>query len=181
MNKLFWGGLVVLCGIMLTAGCANKPKALRPYVPTSDKEAEAFAKTDFSLTFSQVAKEIDFHVVTDIAWTGIIEDIDFREQRDRVQVALRVREHAFDWIDRGTDTGRYYLSQASAGYFMAGIDVMKPTSIQRLKRQASVGDMIIVYGHPRILHEDGTIQIKAFSVRPIPADQVRFAPALPSR
>ncbi len=151
---------VACFGILLLAGCATYEEG--GYRPRSAREKKAFARISRSVTPNDVRE--DFHALrnSEVAWAGIIKEIQFKEVERAIQVAFFVEHRHFDWTDKP-----YRLSAEGEGEFVAGQSVDKPVSISRLEKLARPGDMLVAYGTPFRIR-DGVIQLRTSSVRPIP-------------
>jgi len=114
----------------------------------------------------------------EVAWAGVIEDVQYRETERTVQVAFRVDHRSFDWKNHG-GSRPYQLSKKGDGVFMAGWVVQKPTRISFLKTLSRPGDMIIVYGTPYRMKK-GIIQLSASAIRPISEKDYSIAVAEPA-
>lgn len=152
-----------MIGILALTGCATQgPDSYTPY---KTREKKAYARADRSITPSDVKTNFQANVTTEVAWVGIIKDIQFRETERTIQVAFGIDHRNFDWI-RHRAGKLYHLTNSGEGQFLAGWTVDKPARISHLKTLATPGDMIVVYGKPYKV-ENGVIQIVATSVRPI--------------
>lgn len=154
-----WSLLVLLA----LAGCASTGS--QNYKPYKSREKQAFERADRSISFTEVKTSFQSYVGTEIAWAGIIDDIQFKETERTIQVAFDIEQHGFDWKKhRGGEP--YRLSSESAGRIKAGWVVDKPARISYLKTLAKPGYMILVYGKPWKRSGD-EIQLAATAVRPI--------------
>ena len=159
--------------LLLLAGCASV--GTRDYKPHKSREKKAHARADRSVTMQDVLTNFQALVETEVAWAGIISDLQFNETERTIQVAFDVDYRDFDWKDYG---GRrpYRLSAESGGRFRTGWSVDKPARISFLKTLAKPGYMIVVYGKP--WQRDGdTVQLVATSVRPISDGDFELVPA----
>jgi hypothetical protein len=149
---------IALLGVMILSGCATQgPKNYRPH---KGCEKEVFAQADRSISLAEVKTNFNAYVTNEVAWAGIIEDVQFKETERTVQVAFEVDQREFNWETP------YRLSDEGDGRFRAGWVIDKPTRISVLKSQAKPGYMIIIYGKPFQM-QNGVIQLAATAVRPI--------------
>lgn len=168
---LKWMPLLVL---PILAGCASTET--KEYKPYKNREKKAYARADRSVGFSDVRTNFQAHVETEVAWAGIIRDIQFKETERTIQVAFEVEYRDFDWMESRAGTP-YSLSAESAGSFKAGWTVEKPARISYLRTLAKPGYMIVIYGKPwRRVHD--TIQLAATAVRPIKESKFEFLPSI---
>jgi hypothetical protein len=162
--------------LLLLVGCSTvRDKAYRPGVG-AEKKAFSFAQLDISP--DDVRQ--NFHELErkEVAWAGVISEIDYKQKEDAVLVAFLIKHRDFDWTDHGGKVP-YRLSATGSGDFAAGWSVKMPTKISYLKTLAKPGDMIIVYGKPYRM-KSGVIQIAATAVRPIPADEFQVLSPAPA-
>lgn len=164
--------LIAVLFCLVLVGCASV--GTNDYKPYKNREKEAYSRADRSVTFSDVRTNFMNYVDTEVAWAGIINDIQFKETERTIQVAFDIDYHTFDWKDHGGGEP-YKLPEASEGQFKAGWTVDKPARISYLKTLAKPGYMIIVYGKPWRRVED-TIQLAATAVRPIKAGDYEIVP-----
>ena len=154
---------VVMLAVVLSWGCASMEDT--SYKPYKNREKKAFSRADRSISILDVQTNFQAHVGTELAWAGIIEDVQYKETERTIQVAFKVEHREFDWMDHGGGTP-YHLAAEGQGSFRAGWIVDKPARISHLKTLAKPGDMIVVYGQLYRM-EDGVVQLAATAVRPI--------------
>ncbi|MDZ8119788.1 hypothetical protein [Pontiella agarivorans] len=162
--------ILLISGVL--AGCASTgPRAYKPY---KSREKKAFGRADRAVNFHDVKTNFQAYAETEVAWAGIIDDIQFKETERTIQVAFDIDYRDFDWKyhKRGNP---YRLSAESGGRIKAGWTVDKPARISYLKTLAKPGYMIVVYGRPWDLDDD-TIQLAATAVRPIKKRDYDFFP-----
>jgi hypothetical protein len=155
----FWGLLVL-------TGCTSVEEGV--YIPQSSKERAAFVRASTDLQPNDIRNDFQSMRAREVAWVGVIEDIQYRETERTVQVAFRVDHRYFDWKDHGS-SHPYHLSKEGEGIFMAGWVVKKPTRISYLRTLAKPGDMLVVYGKPYGM-KNNIIQLAATAIRPITDD-----------
>ncbi|VGO22802.1 hypothetical protein [Pontiella sulfatireligans] len=166
---------VACLAVLALVGCSTTRNGA--YRPKSGNEKEAYARAWLDVSPDDVRKDFQSLYQTEVAWAGIIKEIEFRESEREVSVAFLVEHRNFDWKDHGG--GRSYQLEAEGeGVFAVGWKVEKPTSISYLKSLADAGDMLVAYGRPVRIRK-GTIQLSATAVRPISADDYSIAGAEP--
>ncbi len=153
--------------MLLLAGCATYEKG--GYHPKSAAEKKAFARATRNVNPDIVRNDFNAWAGIEVAWAGVIKEIDFKEAERAIHAAFYVEHRHFDWSDKP-----YRLAAGGEGEFVAGQAVPKPAAISRLKTLAKLGDMVIVYGMP-VRMRNGIIQLKATSIRPISADDFTIA------
>ncbi len=156
--------IAVLVGLLVLMGCATVEKGV--YRPKNGKEKTALSRAVKDIAPSDVRKDFRGLEDTELAWAGVIKEIQFKETERTVQVAFQVDHRNFNWKDYGGKKS-YRLSAVGEGTFVAGWTVPKPTSIAKLKTQAKSGYMILVYGKPYRM-KDGIVQLSATALRLIP-------------
>jgi hypothetical protein len=155
--------LFVLWAVVL-AGCSTLND--RDYTPYKSREKKAYARADRAISIPDVQSNLFELATTEVAWAGIIDEIQFKELERTIQVAFSVDQHDFDW--KNYRKGKpYHLSADSQGQFTVGWTVDKPARISHLKTLAKPGYMIIAYGTPFRVDEDGVVQLSATAIRPI--------------
>lgn len=158
--------------LLALAGCASVGS--NEYKPYKSREKQAYARADRSVTFQHVTTNFNACIEAEVAWAGIIDDIQFKETERTIQVAFDIDHREFDWMDHGG--GRpYKLGAENKGRIKVGWTVDKPARISNLKTRAKPGYMIMVYGKPwrREGHE---IQLAATAVRPIKESDFEILP-----
>ncbi len=159
----------VLLGFFVLTGCASK---VGEYAPKSKVEGAAFASADLSITPEAVRKNFEEYRGTNVAWAGIIREVDYKETERTIQVAFLVDQHDFDWkLHKGDQP--FKLESERGGPFAAGWEVKKPTRASLLRKQAGPGDMLIAYGQP-VKVRAGVIQLKTDQIRAVKIDEVQF-------
>jgi hypothetical protein len=170
MCVLYWEiPLMKFCAILtvlLVAGCASVGE--RAYSPAKSREKKAYKKADRGITPLNVQTNFDAFVKMEVAWAGIIKDVQYNETERTFQVAFEVEHRGFDWIDHGGKQP-FRLDSGGDGMFRTGWVVDKPTRISYLQMLAAPGDMLIVYGKPYRMKE-GVVQLAATALRPIKQD-----------
>ncbi|VGO15519.1 hypothetical protein PDESU_04102 [Pontiella desulfatans] len=149
--------------LLLLAGCASVRE--QAYQPHKSAEKKAFARVDRTIGPDAVRANYVALAETELAWAGIIKDVQYNETERTFQVAFEIEYHDFDWVDHGGGQP-FRLSAEGGGIFTAGWYASKPTRISYLKLLAAPGDMIIVYGKPFSM-ANGVIQLAATAIRPV--------------
>jgi hypothetical protein len=149
--------------LLILSGCATVGE--RAYSPAKSREKKAFVRADRSIAPLTVQTNFDAFLDAEVAWAGIITDVQYNETERTVQVAFEVEHRGFDWINHGGKRP-FQLGAKGDGMFRTGWEVDKPTRISYLKLLAAPGDMIIVYGKPYRMKE-GVVQLAATALRPI--------------
>ena len=162
---------LVLLGLLSLVGCASVEQG--SYRPVKGKEKQAFARADRDVSPADVRKDFQALENTEVAWAGIIKDVQFNETERTIQVAFQIEHRGFDWKNHGGGKP-FRLSAEGDGLFRAGWVVDKPTRISYLKMLAAPGDMLIVYGKPYRM-KDWVIQLSATAIRPVRAGDYSVA------
>jgi len=149
--------------LLVITGCTTARQGV--YRPKSGKEKAANDRADRGVSPADVRKDFHAFETNEVAWAGIIKDIQFKETQRSILVAFQIDHRDFDWKDHGGSTP-YILSSKGDGAFKAGWTVRKPASIAKLNTLAKPGYMILVYGKPYQM-KNGVIQLSATAVRPI--------------
>ncbi len=152
---------MIFAGLLILTGCATMEDGV--YRPKSSKEKAAFSKAVKDVSPADVRQNFRALESTEMAWAGVIKDIQFKETERTIQVAFQIDHRSFDWTDHGGDKP-YRLSSTGDGVFVAGWIVRKPTTIGKLKTEAKAGYMMLVYGKPYQMKE-GVIQVSTSALR----------------
>jgi hypothetical protein len=88
-----------------------------------------------------------------VVWTGVITDIGFFNDGSSRVARITAEHHYFDWIeDFGIQRERFFLSPRGEGAFAAAWRVDSATN-QTFIAQFAVGDMLVAYGSPSLIHD----------------------------
>ena len=155
----------------LLAGCSTVPDGA--YRPKSFVEKQALVRATKEVSLAAVRQNFLALRNTEVAWAGVIKDVQFRETERTVQVAFSVDHRRFDWQRHRDDNKPYHLSAQGEGPFTAGWTVRKPTQISYLEGLARPGYMLIVYGTPHSMRS-ASVHLAATAVRVIPVDEFRI-------
>jgi len=162
LKKLF-----VVLAVCLLSGCTLRYKASSPW------EDSVLRKSVFNVYPLDVVREPTKFNGTLVAWAGIIETATFHESSGTPMVEFRIQHHFFDWAMDGT-TRKYWLSPKGEGVICATWPLKPEWSIVQLRQLIQPGDMVVVYGYPKSIREDGAIDFgQAEYVRHIPKDWFR--------
>jgi hypothetical protein len=109
-----------------------------------------------------------------VGWAGLIIEGQFEEKEDEIEARLTVEHRHFDWLENfSLVQNTFTLSSRGEGRFRTVWPMTKRYGLEEVKRYASPGNMVVVYGTPKEI-EDGIIGLDAACVRFIPAGRVRF-------
>ncbi len=153
----------LVLGMVLVAGCSTVEQG--SYRPKSGNEKKVHGRADRSVRPADVTADFKAFENTEVAWAGIITEVQFKETERTIQVAFKVEHRDFDWKDHGGGKP-YHLSATGDGLFLAGWAVNKPARIDYLRSRAKPGYMIVVHGKPYQTRA-GLVQLSATAVRPI--------------
>lgn len=162
----------LLLSLIAVTGCSTMKE--KDYRPKSGREKKAFETASRGIPLSYVYDDFDSFRRVELAWAGIIQDVQFKEMDRTIQVAFEVDHRKFDWSSHG-GIKPFHLSEQGDGVFTAGWVVQKPARISYLKALAKPGYMILVYGKPYQVN-DGIIQLKATAVRPVSPGNFEIIP-----
>jgi hypothetical protein len=151
--------------VLLVAGCASVGG--RSYHPAKSVEKKAFARADRSISPNAVRADYVSYRGTEVAWAGIIKNVQYSETERTYLIAFEVEHCGFDWMEHGGNE-TFRLTSPGEGTFTAGWYANKPTRVSYLKLLAAPGDMLIVYGKPHQM-KNGVVQLAATAIRPVKA------------
>lgn len=161
MRQLFT--IVVVCVI---AGCTQLYKTSSPW------EESTFRKASFVVYPNDVRADPKARAETLVAWPGILDEVVFDTSTSTPYVRMLIRHHYFGWTIDGT-TRKYWLSPRGEGAFTATWPLKPEWDLSEMRKLILPGDMVIVYGYARAVH-DGIVDLgQAEYVRHIPRSLYR--------
>ncbi|WP_372808225.1 hypothetical protein [Pontiella sp.] len=155
--------LVLVAAVLVVSGCASVGE--RGYRPATHAEKKAFARADRSVSPQAVRSDFVSYGGMEVAWAGIIKNVQYSETERTYLIAFEVEHCGFDWTERG-GTEPFRLTAPGEGTFTAGWYANKPTRVSYLQLLAAPGDMLIVYGKPHQM-KNGVVQLAATAIRPV--------------
>jgi hypothetical protein len=159
--------LVLVTSFISINGCAPLP-GIKPYHPVSDWEARELKNASRNIYPNDVRKEISKYSNSLIVWPGIILDSEMITHDDKVEVKFLVEHHFYNWLeDHGFQREKIFLSPHGEGNFRTSWYLKKGIDPTPLKKMASAGNLVIVYGYPRKIESDSTIIIESKYIRGI--------------
>jgi hypothetical protein len=150
--------------LCLLSGCPGS----RYYRPVSSWEKQVFDQAKKGIYPDDVrAAPTDYHD-TIVAWTGIILENKFIDHPDAIEIQFVLEHHYYDWIeDFGAQREKIFLSPRGEGLFRTSWFIKKESNVEEMKKFASAGNLIIVYGTPSQVNDDTSILVKSSYVRGI--------------
>jgi hypothetical protein len=143
----------LLLGIVaLMSGCPGLVPGSRAYRPLPQWEATFAAQARRDVFPNDVRQKPGEFTDTLVVWTGVITNIEFFNDGTSPVARITAEHHYFDWIeDFSVQRERFFLSPRGEGAFAAAWRVESPTE-QTFIAQFAVGDMLIAYGNPSLIH-----------------------------
>jgi hypothetical protein len=147
-----------VCFLVLFACLLSACPGSRAYQPLPLWEAKFFAQAKRDLYPDDVRKSPARYAKTLVGWTGIIRQIEIRQEGEMEGARFTVEHRYFDWIeDHGAQREIFFLSPRGEGTFAAAWNITDPQDKQFIK-QFAVGDMMVAYGYPSAIR-DGVVAI----------------------
>lgn len=154
--------ILALAVSLIPSGCASflGPKmGSREYTPHSEQERAEFEKANRNVYPDDIRQDISQYKNTTIAWAGIIREVTTTDEKDHMEMIFLIEHHYYDWIeDIGTAYGTHWLSPRGEGNFKAKIGFAKDELAIR-EKWGAIKNMVIVYGTPHMVDNDGVIYI----------------------
>jgi hypothetical protein len=155
--------------MILLHGCVPHTRAYRP---VSTLEQQAFDRADRNVFPEDVRHAMARYSGTMLAWAGVIVSSEFVEERDQVEIKFLLEHHYYSWIeDFSVQRERVFLSPRGEGRFRTKWIVRKDA--EAMRSAARPGTLLIVYGTPEQIADDGSISLRAAYIRGIDAQWYR--------
>jgi hypothetical protein len=145
--------LLAILSVLWLCGCPGAVPGTRQYQPLPKWEARFFAEARRDVFPQDVRGNPSHFRDTLVAWTGIVKKIEHMQYDSSPFVRFTVEHHYFDWAeDFGLQRERFFVSPRGEGGFTA----IWPDSAENdaFLKQFAVGDFLIAYGYPSVVHSD---------------------------
>ncbi len=143
-------GPALLVGCTLAYGSGASDAS---YAATSREERVEYDKADRGVAPEQVRLDMAAYAHTTIAWAGVVREVSIASPG----VVILVEYHKFYWMAEQTrEIVRYALSATSEGTFRVTVAHESEADAEPWVRE---GDMVLVYGKPRSVDEDGVVVV----------------------
>ena len=145
----------------------------RYYQPSSELENQFYQIIDKNIWPDDVRKDIGKYKDSNIGWVGVVERYmtDFTNPEYNL-VGFLVKHHYYDWIeDMSPQNKPINLSPRGEGYFVCYYLFRKEIDPKEIIKDF-VGDVIINYGNPVRVAEDGAIELTTGYIRIIDKEHV---------
>jgi len=132
----------------------------RQYQPLSELEKNFYQRIDKSIWPDDIRKDIEKYRNSDVGWVGVIEKYmtDFNNSEYNV-IGFYVKHHFYDWIENVNPQNTLInLSSKGEGYFICYYLFKKEIDPKQIVKDFT-GDIIINYGSPIRVSEDGVIEM----------------------
>lgn len=174
-NYYFTSVSCCLVVLLLLGGC------VRNYSPQSSWESQEFQRSDFTIHPNDVRFKLSQWRDFQIAWAGIIQEVEFYQTESSYEVILLMEHHYFDWKEENFEPDQmYYLSSVGQGLFQTNWYLKKSADLEYFKSRFTVGNLAIVYALPDTVVEE-VVLVKSRYLRIIDrknfrADQSDYIP-----
>ena len=160
--------LVLFCVISISV-CAG---GSREYQPSSRLENEYYQRIDKSIWPDDARANIEKYKDTNTGWAGVVQRYmtDFTNPEYNL-IGFYVKHHYYDWIENMRSPKPINLSRNGEGYFVCNYVFRKEIDPQEIVKDF-VGDVVINYGSPVAVADDGTIILTTDYIRIIDKNHV---------
>lgn len=176
-----WWCVAAVCTI--STGCPGAGSG--GYEPASELEAKVLARASRDVRMADVGRT---EAAGTVVWAGIVRTVRAEDtDSGRPVLELEVEHRHFDWVaDAGLQPERYFLSPLGEGNFRTRWQLPRVVSAAEVLANMTPKDMVVVYGHPRVVDAGGVEMATTEYIRLIPAklwrdDVFEYGPGLETR
>lgn len=160
-----------LCSLitLILVGCPGIGASSRPYAPIPGSyEASVFPQARRDIFPEDVRKGLKSYRSTILLWTGVVKESKIVGK----ELKTRFKHHYWDWIeDYSTQRQIAFLSPRGEGYFECSQKIESHT-VERPMNIPVADEMAIVYGSPRKVKSDGTVELDCLpAMRSLPPEK----------
>jgi hypothetical protein len=153
--------LLALVALNFLASCASN----QPYQPATKMEKIEYANDRPDIYPEDVRKNIDRYTNTAVAWAGIIQSTDARDEDigGKINANTIFAHHYYDWVQEDKDGIRLVVSPRGEGFFRTDWHLRKiepDADSSNAEKFAAKGKLAIVYGVPKSVDDDGTVVLE---------------------
>ena len=144
--------LILFVLISLTSlGCPGIVPGSKPYEGLSEREADHFNRSQRDISPSAVRSRIAQYQSTEVAWPGLIKEVELIEKEGKLEAQLLVEYYHYDWIlDYGVQMEKIFLYPQREGLFATTCSFRPDaSSSKQFRSYAEVGNLLILYGTPQ--------------------------------
>ncbi|MDC4204579.1 MAG: hypothetical protein MPW14_07480 [Candidatus Manganitrophus sp.] len=150
--------------LFLLAGCPHT----NYYQPVSSWEKQASDRANRNVFPDDVRNDLAGNSSTVVAWPGVVLNSEFIEHPDNIEVQFVLEHHYYDWLeDHSVQKEKIFLSPRGEGQFKTSWFVKKESNTDEMRKAASPGNLVIVYGTPERVNDDRSISLKSVYIRGI--------------
>ena len=155
---------VMLVSILCLLSACNP--LTRDYQPMSKIEKKVFEVADRNIFPDDIRKAPADYQDTMVAWTGIVVQRKFVKQEDHTEAQFVLKHHYYDWVENpGFEDERILLSPRGEGTFKTSWRIKTKGRFKKIKKSSPKGSLLIVYGRPTVVNEDGTVVLASKHLR----------------
>jgi hypothetical protein len=156
---------LIISLLFLLIGCALHT---RSYRPGSSWEKMIFDRADRNIFPDDVRNKFSVYHDTLLVWPGIVQNSAMVEREDNIEIQFVLEHHYYDWMEDFTfHRKKICLSPEGEGLFKISWSVTKDSDIKEMENATSAGNLVIVYGTPERINEDGSITLRTAYLREI--------------
>ncbi len=139
---------VLLVAAAAVSGCAtDNSMSSRAYTPPDKADREVFSKARRDVYPKQVRENPARYRDVNIAWAGIVKDVDVVRSKSGLSVVVLVEHHYFDWIeDHGAQPEVFFLSPRGEGNFMIILEPKREMTKDEARKLLPAGTMLVAVG-----------------------------------
>jgi hypothetical protein len=168
--------VLLLLAAPFLVSCSNPRK---PYTPSEGFEQIEYRHATVGVYPDEIRANLDKYTNMVVAWAGIVKDTRARDLiSGQFEVATLVEHHYFNWEEnRKTDPFEYFVSPRGEGQFKFKWESPRESAAETtadIDKYAGPGKMIVVYGIPKSVDADGTINLNYRFLRVINATNCNF-------
>ena len=155
---------IILVTVLFLISACN-PLA-RPYRPMSSLEQGAFDIADRYVYPEDVRKAPEDYQGIMVAWPGVIIKREIVKHRDWDELRLVLEHHYYDWVENsGFEDERIFYSSRGEGIFRTSWRIKNKERLKRINKSARAGNLLIVYGIPAEVNDDGSVVLASKYLR----------------
>jgi hypothetical protein len=154
----------------------------RGYQPHSVWERDVYHQSNFKIHPDDVREKLKRYRKEQIAWVGIIQEVEFYDNPANYEIILLLEHRYFDWnLDVTDDPQIFYPSTRGEGLFQTTWFLKKSADLEYFSERFEPENLAMVYAVPDTVIDD-IVLVKSRYIRIIDkndyrADQLDYFPA----
>jgi hypothetical protein len=135
------------------ASCVSMPANSQKFKPIDPIEQQFFAAADEKVFPNDVRENLGKYKDNMVAWAGVITDVNYTEPADQPESGfwiIKAKHHYFNWlVAPGPQPERVHRPA----------DADREAAAKIVRSQFRLGDMVIAYGRPTWVMDDGRVHL----------------------